>query len=124
MGETIASTHAKTTKLGVHRLVAELNDGLGATLVAVLAGVRDRALPYKWAKSDGPVPGDESYRRLQAAHRAWTLIRGADDDYVARNWFVGANPRLEEQSPVMRLRDGDVRAVMAAAQAFVDGMDE
>jgi hypothetical protein len=52
--------------------------------VAVLAGVQDRTFPYKWAKPDGPVPGDESYRRLQAAHRAWTLIRGADDDHVAR----------------------------------------
>ena len=124
MDETIASTHAKTTKLGVHQVVAELNDGLGATLVALLAAVRDRKLPYKWAKPNGPVPGPESYRRLQAAHRAWTLIRQADDDYVARNWFIGANPRLNEQPPVMRLRDGDVPAVMAAAQAFVDGMDE
>jgi hypothetical protein len=55
------------------------------------------------------------------AHRVWTLISVAENDYVARAWFIGANPRLGEVSPVMKLRDGALAEVMSAARAFVEG---
>ena len=112
-----------TTRLSTHELVRQLVRHLGPTLVAALADVRDRKLPHKWAHSDGPVPRPESLRRLQAAHRAWTAISTADSESVARNWFIGANPRLGEESPIMSLRQGDVAAVLAAAKAFVDGIE-
>jgi len=122
--DAMTELHSQTTKLSSHELVRRLNSHLGTTLVATLAGVRDRKLPYKWAVAGGPVPRDEPYRRLQAAHRVWTMISDADNGYIARAWFIGANPRLEEQSPVMRLREGDIPAVMAAAKAFVEGLDD
>lgn len=124
MNETTVGTHAKTTRLSSQELARQLNEHLGATLVAVLAGVRDRKLPYKWAADGGPIPGDERYQKLLAAHRIWTMISQADGAYVARAWFIGANPLLDEQSPVMRLRAGDIPTVLAAAQAFAEGTDE
>jgi len=119
--DMLIKEHAQVTRLDQHELVRQLNSHLGPTLVALLANVRDRKLPHKWAAADGPAPRTESYTRLQAAHRAWSLICAADDEYVARQWFIGANPRLDEDTPVMRLRAGDIKSVIAAATAFSEG---
>ncbi len=116
--------HGITTRMEVHKLIEQLVKHLGPTLVALLADVKDRKLPNKWAKLEGPTPRDESLRRLQAAHRSWVMIATAEGDHVARAWFIGANPRLEEQPPVVCLRDGRDADVLAAAKAFVDGVDD
>lgn len=116
--------HEKTTKLDIHELVRQLNSHLGPTLVATLAHVKDRKLPHKWAKVGGPEPRPESHARLLVAHRVWTDISNAESDGVARSWFIGANPRLGEESPIFALREGSEKAVLAAAKAFVDGTDD
>lgn len=113
-----------TTRLTRHELVRQLLKHLGPSLVATLANVRDSKLPYKWAKVDGPEPRDEAYKRLMAAHRLWTLLSVAENDFVARSWFIGANPRLGEEAPVMVLRAGDISAVLSAGKAFVEGVDD
>lgn len=119
--QAAVSSHAETTRLDVHELVRRLNSHLGATLVAALAGVRDSKLPYRWAKPDGPTPNVEAEERLRAAHRAWLMLADAESDHVARSWFVGANPLLGEVPPVIALRDGEVQAVLRAADAFIAG---
>lgn len=101
------------------QIVLELNSHLGATLVATLAGVSDRKLPYRWAKTDGPQPGDEACRRLQAAYRIWLAMAESESDHVVRAWFIGANPFLDEVPPVMTLRAGDIAATVSAADAFL-----
>lgn len=122
--DTHVDVYADTTRLTRHELVRQLVRHLGPTLVATLANVRDSKLPYKWAKADGPEPRDDAYARLMAAHRLWTSISTAENDYVARAWFIGANPRLGEEAPVMALRAGDITAVLSAGKAFVDGVDD
>lgn len=114
--------HIKTTKLSIHELVRQLNDHLGPTLVATLADVRDRRLPIKWAASDGPVPRPEAEKRLRMAHRIWGHLSKEENDTIARAWFIGANPRLGEEAPVMKLREGDLPAVMHAALAYIKGI--
>ena len=116
--------HEQAVRLNPHELVRQLNSHLGPTLTATLANVRDRKLPHKWAKPDGPEPRDDSLARLQVAHRVWSLISAADNDSVARAWFIGANPRLDEVAPVMKLREGELQAVLSAAVAFVEGADD
>lgn len=118
------SVYAETTRLDTPELVRQLNSHLGPTLVAALANVRDRKLPHKWAKPDGPAPRHEAERRLRAAHRAWTTVSSSDGGNVARSWFIGANPRLGDESPVMCLREGRDKDVLAAARAFADGLDD
>ncbi|WP_199438807.1 hypothetical protein [Umezawaea beigongshangensis] len=117
----LIDTHVATVRMDVHEIVRQLNEHLGATLVATLAGVNDRKLPYRWAKSDGPTPGHEAQVRLQAAHRVWLTLTRGESDHVVRSWFIGANPLLDEVPPVMALRAGDVRPTLKAAEAFVDG---
>ncbi len=117
-------THEEAIRLTRHELVRQLVIHLGPTLVAALANVRDSKLPHKWANPDGPEPRAESYQRLLAAHRLWTLISNAENDSVARSWFIGANPRLGEEAPIMVLRAGDLAAALSAGKAFVAGVDD
>ncbi len=115
------STHQETTRLETHELVGRMNMHLGASLVATLAGVNDSKLPYRWAKIDGPTPKNGALSRLTTAHRVWLMLADAESDHVARNWFVGANPFLNEQAPVVALREGNELEVLKAAEAFVEG---
>ncbi|BDH55674.1 hypothetical protein [Tsukamurella sp. PLM1] len=117
-------THTDAIRTGTPELVRQLNSHLGPTLVATLAGVRDRKLPHKWAKIDGPSPRPEALERLQMAHRVWGLIATSESDSIARAWFIGLNPRLGEVAPIMALRAGDSAAVWHAARAFVSGTDD
>lgn len=115
--------HTKTVRLRPAELARQLVAHLGPTLVAVLAGVRDRKLPHKWANEGGPTPRPEALQRLQVAHRAWIAVATAEGEDIARAWFIGANPRLDETPPYLAIRDGEFNKVMAAAAAFVDGSD-
>jgi len=122
--DVYTETHERSTRLDIHELVRQLVGHLGPTLVATSANVSDRKLPYRWAKADGTEPRVDSQRRLQAAHRVWSLISDAEGDNVARAWFIGANPRLGEEAPVFCLRDDRIQDVLAAAKAFVEGTDD
>ncbi|TRW45647.1 hypothetical protein FJ693_08650 [Georgenia yuyongxinii] len=105
----------------LHELVRQLNTALGTTLVAALSGATVSTMPERWAEPDGPVPSPVEEERLRAAHRTWTLIAEAEGDDVARAWFIGTNPVLDDTSPVMALRQGRADDVDAAARAFVRG---
>lgn len=119
--DLLVEAHTATTKMSLRAIVERLNRHLGATLVATLAGINDRKLPYRWAREGGSTPGTEAARRLTAAHRIWLQLADAESDDVARAWFVGENPFLDEQPPVLVLREGKTREVLRAAQAFTDG---
>lgn len=117
----IADAHARTMRLSGREIVERLNRHLGATLVATLSGVKDRKLPYRWARDGAGSPNPVAIERLTAAHRVWLELADAESDDVARAWFVGANPYLDERAPVMALRAGEIRQVLQAAQAFLNG---
>lgn len=116
--------HEQSTKLDIHEVVRRLNSHLGPTLVATLAGAKDPKAPHRWAKIDGAEPRTPAQQRLRAAHRIWIMISSAENDHIARAWFIGANPRLREEAPIMALRDGKVPSVLAAAKAFAEGTDD
>lgn len=120
---TVMNAYESTTRQDIHETVRQLVTRLGPTLVAYLAGSKDSKLPHRWARADGPEPRPDFQKRLMVAHRAWMLISMSDGDFVARNWFIGANPRLGERSPAEALREGHLAKVMEAAEAFVEGTD-
>jgi hypothetical protein len=111
----------RTMKMDIHDIVRELNSVLGTTLVASLAGSKDRKIPLRWAKPDGPEPRVDAQRRLIYAHRQFHEISASDGDHVARQWFVGSNPWLGEDSPITAIREDRHGAVTRAVRAFVDG---
>lgn len=116
---TRAQAHVQTTRMDIHEVVARMNAHLGPTLVAALSGSKDRRLPIRWAKSDGPQPSHDFERRLRLAHRVWAQICAAEDDHVARAWFIGGNPMLGESTPLTAIRQDRDAHVVAAAGAFV-----
>ncbi|MFF3574109.1 hypothetical protein ACFYXQ_40825 [Nocardia jiangxiensis] len=122
LDEVIAS-HVETSRLPTSELARQLVHNLGPTLVALVANVRDRKLPYKWSQTDGPRPRDAALTRLQVAHRCWSILAAPEGADVARAWFIGANPRLDEDSPAIAIREGRYREVITAAVAFVDSSD-
>ncbi|MET3635970.1 MULTISPECIES: hypothetical protein [Curtobacterium] len=113
--------HARSTRLDLRELVQELNAALGPTLVAAATGSKDRKLPLKWAKSDGPRPGNDFERRLRLLSRTWNAIAEHEGAHVARAWFIGANPFLEERTPLTAVREDDAAQLGRAVQSFMDG---
>jgi hypothetical protein len=116
---TVASQHAKTARMDIHQIAHVLVSGLGPTLVAALSGSKDRKLPTKWSKPDGPTPSADFARRLQLGHRAWSALVDVDGAHVARQWFIGGNPLLGEDTPLTAIRQDRGGEVMEALAAFL-----
>ncbi|MEK8229301.1 hypothetical protein NKG05_30490, partial [Oerskovia sp. M15] len=53
--------------------------------------------------------------------RVWRMLEQTEGRDVALAWLVGANPRLDEQTPVTGIRELRSAEVVGAALAFIDG---
>ncbi|MGO4587932.1 hypothetical protein [Paenarthrobacter sp. 2TAF44] len=109
-----------TTRMNIHDLVRELNENVGTTVVQSMAGVKDRTSPFKWAKPNGPDPRPEVEARLRLGHRVWKTLVMAEGKHVALSWLMGANPRLDEEAPILYIQQQRTREVIGAAEAFVN----
>lgn len=116
----IIAGHGETARLDIHELVRRLNSHLGPLLVASLSGSKDSKLPYKWAKPDGPTPGPAFQKRLQLAHRIWLAVADAESEAIARAWFIGGNPILDEDTPITALREDRHKEASQALSAFLE----
>lgn len=66
----------------------------------------------------GPVPGTDFRRRLLLAHGAWQHVADAESDHLARAWFIGANPNLNEDTPHPAIREDRAREIMDAVHVL------
>ena len=110
----------RATRLDIHELVRELNAALGPTLVGAATGSKDRKLPLKWAKDDGPRLGFAFERRLRLMSRTWSTVAAHEGAHVARAWFIGANPVLGKRTPLTAIRDDDAAEISRAVTSFLD----
>lgn len=115
----MAAQFNATARMDIHQIAAALVRGLGPTLVAAMTGTKDRKLPSKWAKPDGPTPSARFARRLQLGHRVWSALVGDETEHVARQWFIGGNPLLGEQTPLTAIREDRGAEVIGAVEAFL-----
>lgn len=105
-------------------LVKELSELLGPKLVAYIAGVREVRAVRQWSTGErearAPIP-----ERLRLAFQVAWLIAQRDNASVARSWFQGLNPQLDDRSAARLLREGELDEVgpqiLSAARAFVSG---
>jgi hypothetical protein len=116
---TSIEAHAAAARLGFREVVRQLNNHLGATLVAALAGVKDRGLPTKWARADGPEPSDARQTRVYKAHALFFALAQAESESVARAWMIGSNPLLGEDTPITALREDRFKELGQALNAFL-----
>ncbi|MGV0807922.1 hypothetical protein [Mycolicibacterium setense] len=123
MADLLVKAAEDTARMDTNEVVAYLLGRLGRTTVAYMAGSRSRAMPARWAAAPGEPtharPSEEKTRRLTAAHAVFRLIEDSENDQVARNWLLSANPRLDGLTPAQLIREDRIPAVFRAAEAFV-----
>jgi hypothetical protein len=121
--DVLTKSSEDTARMETHEVVAYLLARLGRTLTAYVANSRSRAMPARWAAPPGDTthasPSDDKATRLKAAHTLFRSIEEADNDQVARNWLISANPRLGGHTPAEFIREDKFPDVFTAAAAFV-----
>ena len=97
---------------------------LGAKLTAYLGSVKETRAVNQWG-DEGREPAEPVQLRLRLALQVALMIAAADGPRVARAWFQGMNPQLDDRSPARLLREGDLdevgAEVLGAARAFLVG---
>ncbi|WP_298863401.1 hypothetical protein [uncultured Microbacterium sp.] len=111
------SAHDRSVTSDLRDALHALVDALGASVTAAIIG-KDPNTLTRWQAPAAWISVDDE-RRLRNAFHIFTLVVQADDEDVARAWFLGMNPQLDDDSPVERLAADDARAVLAAARSFV-----
>lgn len=115
---TDAQAHAEAMSLPINTVVTRLVKVLGATTVATIGGVTETRAVTQW--TDGRVPQRPNVLRF--ALQIAMMIGGETEAEVVRAWFAGSNPHLDDQVPMLMLRDRPLNEIsgsmMAAARAF------
>jgi len=106
-------------KVDIAGVAAFLVENLGTTLTAYIAGVDKKTVLRSARAQSQPRTGVE--QRLRAAFQVFQLLMSVESPHTVRAWFTGMNPQLDDLSPAEALSDGQDRAALAAARAFVAG---
>lgn len=112
--------HRDAMLLDIHDLVRRLIDAVGPAVVQSMTGTKDRTMPSRWARPDGPTPQMEAQKRLRLGYQVWRTVEAAEGRDVALAFLVGANPRLEDDLPLNAVYELRHAEVLGAARAFVD----
>ena len=110
------------TQLPFPDVARELVDLLGAKLVAYIAAVTEARAVNAWIAGERE-PRPNVPPKLRMALRIGIPLAQADGPEVARAWFQGLNPQLDDRSPARLLREGDLEEVgpdvLKAVRSFV-----
>jgi hypothetical protein len=109
--------HARSVELAIADVAAGLQEQLGQTLLSVIAE-RDTRTVARWVNGKGQPP-QASEQRLRDAFHVMEVLSSKESAAVARAWFMGMNPQLNDETPAEVLADGRAREVLAAARAFI-----
>lgn len=115
---TANEAHERAMSLPVEQVVHELVDLLGASTVAVIGGVSETRAVAQWMSGRTPQRPNVLRFTLQIA----SMVFNSHDPEVARAWFHGSNPHLNDRTPAFMLRDESLEQIqaeiMAAARSF------
>src|SRR5581483_4569448 len=114
--DTESFQHAMSLPIG--QVVRELSDLLGATAVAAIGGVSETRAVTQWTKGREPQRAHVLRFALQVAG----MIATRADREVARAWFNGRSPQLDDRIPLVMLQQeplGEIQgALLEAARTF------
>ena len=112
------SAHEHAMEIPIEEVVKELVALLGATTVAVIGGVKETRAVTQWLSGRAP----QRTHVLRFALQLATMLSSQADREIARAWFHGSNPHLNDQIPMLLLRDGQLSEIqgslLAAARSF------
>ena len=110
--------HSQAMSLPINEVVEELVDLLGATNVAVIGGVGETRAVEQWILGRKP----QRPHVLRFALQIATMIAASTERELARAWFHGSNPYLDDAIPLLLLREVPLPEIqvklMGAARAF------
>jgi hypothetical protein len=113
-----ADAHAQAMSLPISDVVRMLLQVLDATTVAVIAGVQETRAVHSWLSGREP----QRPQTLRFALQLATMIANVRDAEFCKAWFHGSNPHLDDQVPMIMLRDrplADIqRDLLGAARVF------
>ncbi|MFZ0573131.1 MAG: hypothetical protein WA304_00995 [Candidatus Cybelea sp.] len=116
---TAGEAHNEAMSLPIPTVVESLVGLLGATTVAEIAGVKETRAVQQWAS------GEREPQRshvLRFALQLAMMISTVTSRHMAGAWFHGANPHLDDQIPIVLLRDQPLESIqvrlMAAVRSF------
>ena len=112
--------HRQTTESTIAQITSFLEEVLGRKLVAKLAGVQDPKAVGRWATGER-APRTSSEERLRIAYQVFRLLLAEESKFTIRAWFIGLNPQLNDESPLLAIQEGRFQEVMVAAKAYVAG---
>lgn len=115
------AAHDAVTKTSWSDKARYLQQMFGQREAAVITGVSDAKTVGRWIRGDqSPQPAQQ--RRLAAAFQVAKLIELATSTDVARSWFLGMNPGLNDELPAQVIAediDEGGKRVMRAARTFL-----
>lgn len=100
--------------------VKYLNSKLGPTLVAAAIGIRNRQAIIEVSVNLEGILTVQQKIRLDVLFEVWNTVANSEGDDIARAWFIGANPWLNDESAISAIREDWFNQVRAAAQAMVE----
>lgn len=119
--ERRTDSHRRAITTDVSTVTKTLQTHLGQALLAVIVNAQPRTIA-RWVSGQS-TPSAATERLLRDVAQVFDVITTVDTPAVARAWFMGMNPQLDDNSPAEVLAEdtGATRAVMAAARAYVAG---
>lgn len=112
--------HRRVTESSIQQITQYLDEVLGRKLVATLAGVKDQKAVAQWASGER-VPRAATEERLRVGYQIFRLLMAAEAQHTVRAWFIGLNPQLNDESPILVIQEGRFREAMVAARAYISG---
>lgn len=115
-----AHRHAVTAS--IHEVAGLLQELLSRCLTAYIAGVKDGTTVARWARGEvAEIRDHVTEQRLRTAYEIAHLLLQHDAPQTVKAWFIGLNPQLDDRALAEVIHEGDVRAALAVARAFVVG---
>jgi hypothetical protein len=112
--------HRRVTESSIQQIAQYHDEVLGRKLGALLAGVKDQKAVAQWA-SGGREPRTAAEERLRVGYQIFRLLLAAESPHTVRAWFIGLNPQLNDESPILVIQEGRFREAMVAARAYIAG---
>lgn len=117
------ASHEKAVRAAFPEVIGELQQILGAQLVAYLGSVSETRAVREWAEGERSPKDSKVVSRLRLALQIALSLNDVDGPEITQAWFQGLNPILGDRSPASIIREGDPNevgpAIIAAEREFL-----
>lgn len=103
----------------------QMLDLFGPKLLSYMLGREEPSGPDDYASvADGTrlrYPYNNHKDRLNILVQVSQMILSTDSIHILRMWIIGQNSNLDYNSPAIKIRNGELRQVLAAADSYRTG---